>query len=304
MRFSRFNSYGFLSNWGWYSPKEKELLETELKVGQYLASLEDFVRRKQLVKNLIQEFQAIQNRNDVKESEYGALQVKLESLADQARKIRLEVLSRGGSDIPDAPKTFPNHHPTALIGEIRSFLEYRKQNRHRPNPFSSGFVIHYHATTAVAFKAIVNTGSKVLYTLDVNGILSIGDPKSTKHSVVAVGKECKAAGIAQLEIDDRRDLYEGMKDCERKAQDMQEDLNKQGDDREGSKKANITYYQQQAKERKIQLQGWTPPVQDINTVLIDFDSGHYAPRQAWKEALQAWRAAGYAAKWNPNSKWV
>jgi hypothetical protein len=57
--------------------------------------------------------------------------------------------------------------------------------------------------------------------------------------VVAVGKECKAAGIVRLEIDDRRDLYEGMRDCERKVQDMRDDLNKQGDGEEGSKKANI-----------------------------------------------------------------
>lgn len=280
------------------------MLATELKVGQYLASLEDFIRRKQLVKNLIHEFQMIQNRNDVKESEYSALQVKLDSLAEQAKKIRLEVLSRGGSDVPDAPKTFPNHQPAALIGEIRSFLEHRKQNRHKQDPFSSGFVIHYHTTTAGAFKEIVNTGSKVLYTVDVDGILSIGDPKSTKHSVVAVGKECKAAGIAQLEIDDRRDLYEGMRDYERKALEMQKQLNEKGDDKEGSLKANIAYCMQQANERSIQLAGWTPPVQNINTVLIDFDSGHYSPRQAWKEALQAWRTVGYTAKWNANSRWV
>jgi hypothetical protein len=128
--------------------------------------------------------------------------------------------------------------------------------------------------------------------------------KQPRHSVVAVGKECKAAGIAQLEIDDRRDLYEGMRDCERKVQNMREDLKKQGDDKEGSKKANIAYYEQQASERRTQLQGWTPPVQNIDTVLIDFDSGHYSPRQAWKEALQAWRTVGYTAKWNPNSRWV
>jgi hypothetical protein len=303
MRFHRFTQLGFISNWGWYSPAEQGLLDKEDELGRYLASLEDFVRCTPSVKRLLLRFKDIQSRDDVKTEKYGALQVELGQMLDDARRVRFQVLDRGGDDIPDAPKTFPNHQPAALVGEIRSFLEYRKLNRSKQDPFHSGFVIHFHSSTAEKFKAAVDTGSKLLYTLDVDGILSIGDPKSTKHSVVAVGMECKAAGIAQLDIDDRLDVYKSMKYLEELALNMQNTIAKSGDPG-GGKQANVDCWNQQAQELHIQLAGYVPPLVVTHTILLDFDSGHYAPSNAWKEAMSAWKTAGYTARWNPESRRV
>jgi hypothetical protein len=149
----------------------------------------------------------------------------------------------------------------------------------------------------------MDTGSKVLYTLDVAGILSIGDPRSTKHSVVAVGQTVKAAGIAQLEIDDRTDVYMSMRDYEQRARDLQATIDTDGDPKKDLA-ANVAYYRHEAQELRVKLAGYVPPPVLTRNVLIDFDSGHYAPSKAWREAMAAWTAAGYRAKWNPESRRV
>jgi hypothetical protein len=303
MRFNRFTVLGFLSNWGWYSAAETTLLALEDTVGRELASLEDFIRAKPPVKALLTRFAQIRSNNAVKESQYGALTLELQRMAEEAKQIRLNVLNRGGTDIPDAPVTFPNHQPGALVGEIRTFLEYRKTNRAKGDPFRAGFVIHYNASRQAEFDAVMDTGSKVLYTLDVAGILSIGDPRSTKHSVVAVGQTVKAAGIAQLEIDDRTDVYMSMRDYEQRARDLQATIDTDGDPKKDLA-ANVAYYRHEAQELRLKLAGYVPPPVLTRNVLIDFDSGHYAPSKAWREAMAAWTAAGYRAKWNPESRRV
>lgn len=301
MRFARFSWCGALSNWGWYSTQEKALLAKEEEVGKYLASLEDFIRSRQTVKNLLHEFQIIQYRSDVNESEYSTLQVKLEHLTQQVKQIRLEVLNQGGEIVPDSKLTFPNHKSSALIGEIRSFLARQKQNRlQRKDPLTSSFVIHYNDRTKEAFESVMNKGFKVLYTVDVEDIISIGSGEHTKHSVVAVGKTCKAAGTAQLEIDDRTDMYKTMKEREQQALDLQKQIDEEVDPK-GELQENLDYYKKQAKEISVKLKGYVPPVLETRTVLLDFDSGHYMPSKAWKEAMVAWKNAGYIPKWNPNS---
>jgi hypothetical protein len=143
----------------------------------------------------------------------------------------------------------------------------------------------------------------VLYKVDVHDILSIGDPASTKHSVVAVGEKCKAAGIAQLEIDDRTDVYKSMKDYERKGVEIRQRIADKGDPK-GDLVANAEYYEKQVADLGVQLNGYVPPPVASKTIMIDFDSGHYAPNQAWKEAMTAWAAAGYTAKWSTISRRV
>ncbi len=308
MQFNRFTRFGFFSNWGSYSPTEVRLLDKEAEVGQYINSLEGFIRAKAPVKWLINRFRQIELNTAVKENEYSSLEVELDQMIKGIKEIRLNVLNRGGKDIPNAPTTFPNHQPAALVGEIQTFLDYRKRNRNKGDFFSTGFVIHYQAdlkqNNAANFHQVVRSGGKVLYTLDVDGILSIGDPRSTKHSVVAVGKQCKAAGIAQLEIDDRTDMYKSMIDQKSRALDLKTRLENGEDDPKNDLRNNMEYLQHEAQSLESQLNGWVPPVNQTNTVLIDFDSGHYHPNQAWKEAMQGWAMAGYKAKWNPDSRRV
>lgn len=43
---------------------------------------------------------------------------------------------------------------------------------------------------------------------------------------------------------------------------------------------------------------------DRPTVVIDFGSGHYAPRRAWRRATEVWENAGFTVEWNKTSQWV
>jgi hypothetical protein len=299
MKFYRFS--GMFSNWGWYSPTETALLKKEREAGEYVDSLEDFVRGTGAYQRIVQRFRAIELNTKVKESEYGAVGKELDDIVSELAAKRLRVLDKGGARIPDATKVFPNHQPDALIGEIRSYLAARKIDRANPETTTPGFVIHYHVNTAEAFKARIQTGGKVLYTVDVDDILSIGDPRTAKHSVVAVGKTCKAAGIAQLEIDPRTDIYLSAQDYRNRAADLQHQID-EGHDARGDLEENRRYLVKEAKQLEVGLQGYVPPPIDSLTVLIDFDSGHYAPSAAWKEAMGAWRSAGFTAKWSPTSR--
>ena len=300
MKFYRFS--GRFSNWGWYSPTETRLLKKEREAGEYLAALEGFVRATGTYRQLAQQFRVIQLNTQVKESEYGAVEKQLDDIIANLAEKRLRMLDKGGAKIPAAPRTFPNHQPEALIGEIRNYLAARSIDRSNPHTAAPGFVIHYGASTAEAFKAKIQTGGKVLYTVDVDNILSIGDPRTAKHSVVAVGKDCKAAGIAQLEIDPRMDVYLSAQDYRNRAGDLQRQIDLGVPDPRGELKANHSYLIDSASQLEVGLQGYIPPVIVSDTVSIDFDSGHYAPSAAWKEAMAAWRTAGYVAKWSRTSR--
>ena len=47
-----------------------------------------------------------------------------------------------------------------------------------------------------------------------------------------------------------------------------------------------------------------PAVQHTKTVLLDFQSGHYRPRGAWRMTLEAWTRIGYTVKKRPDSDWT
>ena len=89
------------------------------------------------------------------------------------------------------------------MNDIRVHLGHRKQRGAVQDPFLKGFVIHYQADLrnhgAVNFHKMIATGKPVLWALDVEGYLSIGDPQSNKHSVVVAGKKVYGAGTAQLD---------------------------------------------------------------------------------------------------------
>ena len=299
MKFYRFS--GTFSNWGWYSPTETRLLKKERDAGIYINGLEDFVRNTKAYGRHVANFRAIQLNTKVKENEYASVEKQLDDMIAELAEKRLHMLDKGGAKIPDATQVFPNHQPAALIGEIRNYLAARSIDRSNPDTAAPGFVIHYNATTAQAFRDKIQTGGKVLYTVDVDDILSIGDPRTAKHSVVAVGKTCKAAGIAQLEIDPKLDVYLSAQDYRNRAGDLNRQI-VDGKDTRGDLKANYDYLIDAAEQLEVGLQGYVAPLIHSATVSIDFDSGHYAPSGAWKEAMAAWQAAGYTAKWSRTSR--
>ncbi|MER0799410.1 hypothetical protein AAA535_01980 [Pseudomonas aeruginosa] len=307
MKFHRFTHLGILSNWGWYSPQEKKLLAQEMAVGKAVLELEPFIRISPAMQVQLNKFHAIQTNMSVNVEDYATVEKELDRLASAIKDARLDILNADGDNIPASAGAFRNHHPDALIGEIQSFLHYQRsrQEEGHVDPSMLGFRIKYQQDPD-EFHEIMALGGKVLYTVSIDDILTIGDPKSTKHSVVAAGVDCKAAGIAQLDIDKNSDIYGAVQDYRKKILILDMEMSKHP---EASKawqefKDNRDVMEEQAKELETGLAGWVPPAQQSRRVLIDFDSGHYAPHSAWKEAMAAWRAAGYEPRWSPNSRRV
>lgn len=307
MQFHRFTQLGCLSNWGWYSPQEKQLLSQEVAVGKAISELEPFIRTSPSLQIHLNEFHAIQTNMSVRVQEYATVGQDLDRLAKAIVTARLNILNADGDDIPASAGAFLNHHPEALIGEIQSFLEYQHAQRQagRVDPFEVGFRIKYQQDPA-EFDEIMEAGGKVLYTVSIDDILTIGDPRSTKHSVVAAGVDCKAAGIAQLDIDEKTDVYRAAQDYLQQVQVLDQRMLGLSPDSHAWKefKENRDVKQEGADELLAGLAGWVPPPQQTRRVLINFDSGHYTPHSAWKEAMAAWRAAGYEPRWSPDSRRV
>jgi hypothetical protein len=388
MKFYRFTSWGVLTNWGRYSPLEKELLELEDEVNTAIRKLEPSVRNEAKIKTLIKRFLAIQTNTSVEQKDYEALKVELTSMLAQVKErllkellelknkvielenqvktaikklepfvrdtapaeknlkiltsrfediqryvsgeqkdyeawkveltsilagineLRLNRLDKGGKGIPKAPRTFHNLQANNLVSEIRAHLGYRKMNRAVEDPFLAGFVIHYQADLKEAgaknFHAMIATGKPVLWALDVDRYLSIGDPLSNKHGVVAAGKDVYGAGVAKLEDASagRTEIYLTMKDCEDRANILEAMINRKEYSESG--RENVKVLRDQAKDYSTTLNGWTPSlVQQIQkTIVLNFESGHYSPSQSWRESAKAWTKAGYIVKWDRESLYV
>lgn len=296
MKFYRFRQYWIFSNFGSYSPVERDLLEKESAIARILKQ-NPWLPPVPAAKPLVSDFLTIQQRTDVREPEYGALGMKL----DQIRQ-RLDRLAT-------KKPIMTNHQPDALVGEIRQHLEERRRARAQPDQASRGVVIHYPADArnhkAANFHHLLGTGQRVLWTLDVEHCLSIGDPVGNKHSVVAVGKDVLGAGTAQLKLDPRTDSYLAMKDCEASAKDYTDRAARAANPSDQKTLLeNAQHRQGLADDYRKALNGWRPPAKMERVVVLDFDSGHYAPRKAWKESTQAWNQAGYQVEWSTTSKFV
>ncbi len=293
MKFARFATYGLFSNWGSYTEAENELLSLEGDIAKLIKDnqwIVEVVSAKQTVQN----FLTIQTNNSV-------LEIEMQEIGRKLREIKDTLASVIGKS-----PTFRNHQPDALVGEIRTHLAHRKDAQF------TGFgakVIHYQADlrlhNAANFHALLAKGQKVLWALDVDGYLSIGDPIGNKHSVVAVGHDVKGAGIAQLKIDQKTDTYLSMVDQNTRALALESQARETNDKKKKEELVeNAEYLKKMAKEYRSALGSWTPPANSEKIIELDFDSGHYAPREAWKESTKAWNAAGYKVVWSSTAKFV
>lgn len=305
MDFERFTKWGVLSNWGWYSPAEKALLAKELAVSQAFKQSEKFVKKETFTISLFVKFMDIRLNNSVKTSEIPAIDRELDGILAGLKEHRLETLDKLGPDAPGASAPFKNHQPDALVGEIRSYLAVRKKQGHNGDPLKSSFVIHLNlanvAPTLEQFQTVINSGAKVLWTLDVENILSIGDPQHAKHSVVAVGKDVQAAGIAQLKISDKKDMYLAIENYKQRITEYRRQYEQNPED---------LYLQQiETMQKDVDLWqetlgDWTPEHEAEPTVVLDFDSGHYTPSAAWGPAAGGWNKAGYKVEWSRTARHV
>jgi hypothetical protein len=302
MRFSRFTWLGFMSNWGWYSAKEKELLALEAGIARELINHPELIGIGRMG-SLVQEFLNIQNNQSVEFANYGKIETKLKALRDN-----LNVLLQSPTPV------FANHQPDALVGEIRTHLAMRKNAREGRTRPTTAIVVHFNTKfrqthgredpRLVTFRKLIATGQKFLWAYDVDGILSIGDPNANKHSVVGVGKNVYGAGIAQLKLDARTDQYMAMKDQEARAEEMERNAKALPDgDRRELLLANADELRKMAAYERKALGDWVPPAHADEIVELDFDSGHYAPRAGWTKPEEAWGLAGYRVTWSTTSRY-
>lgn len=296
MKFARFTSFSFLSNFGFYNPQEISILEKEGKVAKLLQDNKWLVQVP-LAKPFITRFLTIQTNNSVCAENIPSLNIELDGM--------IEAFEAMASASP----TFENHQPDALVFELISHLATRKMARNNVIERNTAKVISYKADlrnhNAENFHAMLQRGQKVLWALDVDGYLSIGDPQGNKHSVVAAGKVVKGAGIAQIKMCDRTDLYWSMKDTTSRASELERRAVATSNGKEKTELLDVAeHLRLQADDFRNVLRGFIPPLDIQRIIELDFDSGHYAPREAWKASTAAWNEAGYIVEWSKTAKFV
>lgn len=296
MKFARFDSFlSFLSS---YSTVERALLDKELAVAKYLKQ-NPWLSAVPKAQPEIKSFLDIQMNRAVREDEYFSIAVELDSILQNLKNFT------GKAD-----RAFDNRQPDALVIEIRNHLANRRAARQNPGQANLAKVISYKADLrnhkAANFHAMMATRQQVLWTLDTEGYLSIGDPNGNKHSVVAVGKTVLGAGLARLKIEARDDAYFSALDQRQRAKECRRMAAASGitDKDKQVYLENADMMDQMAKAYEEELGSYRPSSKSLRLVELDFDSGHYAPREAWRPSTKAWNEAGYEVVWSSTSKFV
>jgi hypothetical protein len=204
--------------------------------------------------------------------------------------------------------------PENLTKQQRRFLGGRLTGLSDKEVYKRGFIIRYQEYPK-SFHRMIKQGP-VLWTLDVDDILSIGSPENNKHAVVAGGKDVWAAGEARLKSaieyhTERGELDEGQLILWGDIQLAEKNIKKLVE------MGETKIAQKEAKERDVAIEklGGQEVVDKITkiqqefapgkpTVVLDFGSGHYAPRGAWKKAANVWKLAGFQVEWDSKSQWV
>jgi len=221
------------------------------------------------------------------------------------------------SEVEHAPVLGPTHS-SKLTKEQTAFLAGTLMDA--KSAFDRGFIARYQDDPA-HFKKMIAFGS-VMWTLDVQGVLSIGSERQgNKHAVVSGGMDVWGAGKAEIESAYTKLLSDGAvtrKDLEQfinieewqgkidqyKQQGMKPSDYKNLVDEVGEWTAQLGAEKYQ--QIKLLVENTTEEMvkQATQTVVLDFDSGHYQPKLGWKKAHDAWTAAGFNVKWNSMGRFV
>ena len=156
----------------------------------------------------------------------------------------------------------------------------------------------------------------MLWTYSTDGLLSIGSSAESKHPVVGAGADVWAAGTVRLKITEGETTFgryrshiekiERFRDMEKAAaaDPSLTDDKRQRDLRD--LRENRVLYEGEAVRDKAAYEklGFDPDhAAGIGkTVVIDFDSGHYAPTEAWRRAASAWQKLGYKVEFNAEGR--
>lgn len=203
--------------------------------------------------------------------------------------------------------------PEALTKQQRRFLA--GFDLKAAEAYRRGFIVRYQSYPR-RFRNLMCHGP-VLWTLDTDGILSIGSTYNNKHAVVAGGKDVFAAGEAHLKT--AREYYRERGDLTPQQLELWGEIVLKKAEIESYRKLNLNddvervtqeiaplmqkIGGQQVYDRITQIDSELAPG-ERPTVVIDFGSGHYSPKTAWRRATEAWRQVGFTVEWDRRSNWV
>ncbi|WP_430437082.1 hypothetical protein [Oceanibaculum nanhaiense] len=193
------------------------------------------------------------------------------------------------------PPRFPNLRPAELVGDAQEYMAEWRRTRGAPWA-ERAYVVVYQRDPA-EFRRRVRSRQKFLWTLDTDGFLSIGSPSHNKHAVVGAGKTVYAAGTGQLQMPAEVENYMVFEHLARQAFTGIQ----QGHTRPDNN-PYIDMARDFAREHNIRGAPNFGALPDI--VELDFDSGHYQPRDAWAQTIRAWNAAGFRVVRNPRGRHV
>lgn len=213
---------------------------------------------------------------------------QLNQLAESLGQAAGEGLAEGAEIALDTMNpmvpVFPNRQRAHYAHELATFRA-AQQGGHDARVLS--FV-----RQRVDFMNFIRSGSRFLWSIDTDGDLCIGTPHSAvKHCIVAGDEDVFAAGMGQLELTAEEDRWLAYQELMSKAQPLE---------RRGiTDRANNPYLHD---ARDMGTVHQPPPRNAGLTVLLDFDSGHYAPSNAWRRTFEVWEAAGFTVKKNRESR--
>ncbi len=185
---------------------------------------------------------------------------------------------------------FTNRQADNFINEQQEFLDYKEKSRNLPEEYQ-GYICVFQREPE-KFRAKVRSGQKFLWTYDTSGCLSIGSPTNNKHAIVAEGKNVYAAGIGQIKISDKEDQYMAYMDTLWKAECLKN---------EGKFDRVHNPYIEDAEYMRCERPA---SLAKTDVVVLDFDSGHYHPSDAWRKTKAAWAQAEFFVEKSTTSRRV
>ena len=187
---------------------------------------------------------------------------------------------------PSPHPRFRNNQAAHYDQEKQAWDNKMQQSEGVTSPWLRPFQISYAQDTG-AFKEMVRSGRKFLWTYDTSGELAIGSSEDpNKHALVAKGEDVYAAGTGYLAMSPEEENYVEYQTVLAVLSVSPEDA----------------MLQEAAVE--VSQRPMRPPGERASKVLLDFGSGHYHPRDAWRQTTIGWARAGFFVDKMPNSNWV
>lgn len=184
------------------------------------------------------------------------------------------------NEMPPFPHpVFQNRQAADYENERQEYLAYYEATRHLPEE-DQAYIVTFQRNPET-FRRRVLSKQKFLWALTVDGELCIGSPTNNKHAIVAGGKDVFAAGTGHLKVSDAEEQYLKYQYLLKKAELFR---------RQGKTDQASNPYIKMAADSRVER---PPSLGRNDIVVLDFDSGHYHPSDAWRKTKIAWADAEF-----------